>query len=203
MSPEPGDESVLPPPAERSANPNLYGMTPVGFALTNVLIVCWFAITAIHISPPGKLHDTLEDLLLPVTDVIKFNQHWSMFSPGVRNFNEHGQSFITFADGSVKLYEWYRLDKQDPFQHWLHGKTRELWIDQLLDDKLMDGMYPSVCRYTARANIFPDNPPRRISLGANWQRIPSFSDFVRVDDLPQDFNHYTLTTYKVRAEDLK
>jgi hypothetical protein len=203
MSPEPADEIVELSSDASSDGANRFGITRIGFVATNIFIVCWFAITAIQVSPPGKLHDTLEDLLLPAVDLIKFNQHWNMFSPTVRDFNEHGESVITFADGSVKLYEWYRLDKQDPFHHWLHGKMRELWTDQLLDDKLMDHLYPSIGRYMSRANLFPGNQPQRVSLSANWQRIPDFSHFTRVDDLPQDFNHYTLGCYKVRAEDLK
>jgi hypothetical protein len=203
MSPEQANEIVEPSPVAAPEGANRYGMTRFGFIVTNIFIVIWFVLTAIQISPPGKLHDTLEDFLLPAVDLIKFNQHWNMFSPTVRDFNEHGQSVITFTDGSVKLYEWYRLDKQDPFQHWLHGKMRELWTDQLLDDKLMDHLYPSVSRYMARANLFSGNQPQRVSLSANWQRIPPFSQLIRVDDLPQDFNHYTLSSYKVRAEDLK
>ncbi|HEY9773894.1 MAG TPA: hypothetical protein V6C81_08810 [Planktothrix sp.] len=203
MSPDVPDEIVGAQPKASSDGWRLYGMSPISFACTNVFIVCWFALTAIHIAPPGQLHDTLEDLSFPLTDLIKFNQHWSMFSPSVRDFNEHGQSVITFEDGSVKLYEWYRQDRQDPFHHWLHGKMRELWLDQLLDKTMMEHLYPSVCRYTARANLFPHNQPEHITLGANWAKIPSFEKPSRIEDLPQEFNHYTLSSYKVRPEDLK
>jgi hypothetical protein len=178
-----------------------YGLTSVQFIFINLLIVCWFGLTAVHVSPPGKLQNKLEDLFLPMTRMIHFNQHWSMFSPTVRNFNEYGESFISFADGSIKLYEWYRLSEQNQFTRWQHGKSRELWTDQMLDENLMYGLYPSVARYMARANLFPGNEPQRVSLSANWHRIPSY--FTRYNDLPQEYEHYTFAVYKVRPEDLK
>src|SRR6516165_3568603 len=49
------------------------------------------------------------------------DQNWSLFSPTIRNINLHNIAMITFRDGSVKLYEWPRMD-------------RSSWLEQLRNE---------------------------------------------------------------------
>lgn len=167
----------------------------------NVLIVVFFGIAAVHVSPPGPFHSYLEQALNPLTGMLQISQHWNMFAPVIRDINQHGQTFVTMQDGTVRMYEWQRSDWQDAFTRWQRGKDRELWYDRLPDTATMTPFYPGICRYMANALSIPGEEPDVVSLGANWVKIPPMSQPVDREKRLRETGHYSMFVYKCGPED--
>jgi hypothetical protein len=178
-------------------------LSPTKLVLIHLFMVMYWGIAIIHISPPGPLYFQLVSKVNPICSALHIDQHWNMFSAPLRDYNETAQAFVTFSDGSVKLHEFLRLDLLDPFQQWRRGKLREVLFDTMLNPQLWHEIYPSVARYVVRANENPENQPAQVSIGGNWNRIPSFDEPCTIDALPQNRYHTTMLIYGVSKDDLR
>jgi hypothetical protein len=172
------------------------------FIGVNIFIVVWCIVALVHMAPPGPLWYKEKAALDPIIDAIWLRQYWGMFAPNFRDFNTHPQFFIDYADGTIGMREPLRLEKMDnKFEQWHRGKTREYLIDNLLTTE-HSFAFPYIARFVARATNMPDNPPLRVTMGANWAKIVN-EPFQRIKDTPQDCFHYSMFIRSVAPEDLK
>lgn len=107
----------------------------------------------------------------PYMTITAFAQSWSMFSPNPDHMDVFLESKITYANGSVKSWEFPRMAymnyaKKYEEERWrkmtevvTHGGNHELW--------------PSLARYAARVNNpDPQNPPVKVELIQHSRIIP-------------------------------
>lgn len=100
-----------------------------------------------------------------------FAQSWSMFSPNPDHMDVFLAAKITYANGSVKFWEFPRMAhmnyaKKYEEERWrkmievvTHGGNHELW--------------PSLARYAARVNNpDPQNPPVKVEMIQHSRIIP-------------------------------
>ncbi|MGH9551316.1 MAG: hypothetical protein ACRD3W_18170 [Terriglobales bacterium] len=169
----------------------------------NTFIIGFFAIAAVHVLPRGSLQSQLEQYTNPLSKLLMIDHHFAVFAPTMRADNRRMEALITFEDGSVRAYDFYRFENLDAFSQWQHGKMRGCLVEKLTNDELMKPFYPDVSRYLACANRFPGNQPVKITLAINSSKIAPMNQFVRMDEVPQKFNHQTVFIYNVRPEDVR
>lgn len=175
----------------------------IDLAVINAFLIFWLFNISCAIMPPGPLWWNQRHMLDPFVDTFMIREYWNVFAPAFRDFNEHGQFFVDYKDGTVGMREPLRLDRLDQLTRWQHGKIREYFVDNLLvEDHNTDGSFLSVGRFVARATNMPDNPVERVTMGANWERITT-DPYIKMGDLPQDDKHFSFFCHGITAEDLK
>jgi len=137
----------------------------------------------------------------PIITVSGLEQNWALFSPKLRNFNFHNLAMITFRDGSVKLYEWPRMDRSNLIEKAQNEKFRKMFNDCMPWHSYAD-FHPSVARYVARANANPDNPPVRVALVYFWGVIPDPQFGFKQGNLPEQSKFCCYYVYQVHPRDL-
>ena len=167
----------------------------------SLLIVFYIFLATIWLSRDsnpitGRLAKVFSQFILTVG----LDQNWSLFSPTLRNINMHNVAMVTFRDGSVKLYEWPRMDRSNRLEQWRNEKYRKMFIDCIPWPTYSD-MYPSVARFVARANANPNNPPEKVSLGYFWNFIPQPEQAVSQENLPYQTKYYCYYIYEVQPRD--
>jgi len=141
----------------------------------------------------------------PMTS-LGWTQYWGLFSPGIRNQNYHSTALIEFADGTCKLYEFPRtnVDMNDYLSHFGGEKKRKLFGDNFLWEGY-EQFLPSICRFVARANDDPTNPPRKITL--SWQHaytpLPDPQNWKFRDQMPYHTERIIKFVYRITPQDLQ
>ncbi|MBU6455712.1 MAG: hypothetical protein KGS72_28335 [Cyanobacteria bacterium REEB67] len=148
---------------------------------------------------------TVTEYTKPAMATLGWVQHWSLFSPDVREVNYHSTALIEFADGTSKLYEFPRtnIDAKDYSTHFGGEKKRKLFGDNMPWPGYVQ-FFPSIARYLARANNDPANPPRMVTVF--WHRVdtppPDPAHWVYQNQMPKHIKQYTNFIYKVDPKDL-
>lgn len=159
------------------------------------LIVLWL------IRDSHPLLRRLADVLSPPVTMLGLEQNWALFSPKLRDINFYNMAMITFRDGSVKLYEWPRMDRSNSIEQAQNEKYRKMFNDCFAWHSFGD-FQPAVARFVARANANPENPPVRVALGYFWAYIPKPEQGFTQATLPEltKFNCYYV--YQVQPRDM-
>ncbi len=166
-------------------------------------VLCfYYSIIAICISPDGYFKTAIYPYMKPIADCFSLRQAWNLFSPEVRTTNGHQTAIITFADGSLKFYEFPRMEKLDFFGKLKREKLRKMFIDNL-PTQGFEQFRPSVARALARANNDRQNPPVLVTLQYHWVNTPPPENWLYRDKFPEHVNHGVELIYKVRPEDLR
>ena len=130
-------------------------------------------------------------------------QHWSLFSPDVRHIIYHETAVITFKDGSLKMYEFPRMEKLSHWEKFKHEKLRKLFGDCIPwpDYKVF---LPSVSQFLAFCNTNKDNQPAIISMIFNSSENPhpDPNNWEYRDKLPVHSEKSISFVYTVRESDL-
>jgi hypothetical protein len=120
--------------------------------------------------PGSKFRNYMVD---PVQDyVLKCGlwHSWDMFSPDPlsMNFSLHAQVF--FQDGSLKIWEFPRMEKLGYFERYQKERYRK-WRERVRQD-VYSSLWDDTARYIARLHNNPTNPPVKIVLVRQWESIP-------------------------------
>ncbi len=130
-------------------------------------------------------------------------QHWSLFSPDVRHIIYHETALVTFKDGSMKLYEFPRMEKLNHWEKFKHEKLRKLFGDCIPwpDYKVF---LPSVTQYLAFSNTNTNNPPAIVTMIFNYSENPppDPAKWNWRDKLPFHSDKSVTFVYSVRELDL-
>lgn len=131
-------------------------------------------------------------------------QYWSLFCPDVREQNYHLDVLIEYADGTLKCYEFPRMEKLDYYTRFQREKLRKLFYDNIAWSNYAQ-FRPSVSRQLARANSDPTNPPVRITMIKNFVTTPPPvpGKWVYRDELPFHIVKEILFSYKVQPSDVQ
>lgn len=110
---------------------------------------------------------------------------------------------ITFADGSIKNYEFPRPQKMGQIEKFQHEKLRKLFLEYMPFPSGTQFL-PDFARFVARTNADPKNPPVQIAIVFSYVDTPppNSSNGYR-DYLPEHVYKHTLFNYRVKEEDLK
>ena len=142
----------------------------------------------------------------PAMATLGWVQHWSLFSPYVRDVNYHSTALIEFTDGTSKLYEFPRtnIDQKDLLSHFGGEKKRKLFGDNMPWPGYSQ-FFPSIARYIARSNYDAANPPKLVTVF--WHQVntppPDPKHWVFRDQLPQHIYQSVNFVYKVEPTDFQ
>jgi hypothetical protein len=168
----------------------------------SLVLAVYFFCVGMWISPEGHFKDALVPYMRPVTNCFGIGQSWSLFAPEMRTYNSHMSSIIQFKDGSMKFYEYPRLEKMDFFGQLKREKLRKMFVDNMPGVGCADFRQP-IARELAQANNDPNNPPEIVTLRQNTAKTPPPEQWLYRDQFPEHTTHETLFIYKVRPEDLQ
>ena len=140
----------------------------------------------------------------PIMNLAGWTQYWSLFCPEVRDLNYHLNALVEFSDGTIKCYEFPRHEKMDLITKFRREKLRKLFGDNISWQNY-EQFRPSVCRFLARANNDPTNPPERVTMFLNITNTPppDKESFCYRDELPPHTRKIILSSYKVNPTDLQ
>jgi len=168
------------------------------------LLFAYFFFVFIWVSPEGPCKDAILYWIKPFGEATSICQSWSVFSPEVRNSNYHETALIYFQDGSVKLYEFPRMEKLDYLTRFRREKFRKMFCDCMPWSPYTQ-FQSDFARFVARANTCPSNEPMMVTLVHNWRLMPPADPdhWVNRSDLPEHTNQTPLYIYHVQPEDLR
>jgi hypothetical protein len=169
-----------------------------------LLLVTYFGCILTWLSLEGPFKNALLYFVKPVIGATCIGQSWSVFSPEVRNSNYHETALIYFQDGSVKLYEFPRMEKLDYLKRFRREKFRKMFCDCMPWPPYTQ-FQSDFAKYVARANTCPDNHPIMVTLVHNWRLMPIAdpNHWVNRDNLPEHTHQTPYYIYYVQPEDLK
>lgn len=180
-------------------------LTPAHKALVSTFLLTFFFVVGSWLLPewtPSK--SSITNYTGPVMFLTGWTQYWSLFCPEVRDINYDLSALVEFSDGTIKYYEFPRMQKLDLLTKFKREKLRKLFGDNISWPNYAQ-FRPSICRYLARANNDPNNPPERVTM--LWNSIntppPDKATFCYRDELPPHTNKAILFSYKVNPDDLK
>jgi hypothetical protein len=142
-----------------------------------------------------------KDKITPLVTVFGFNQNWSLFSPDIRPINLHSLAIISFADGSLKLYEWPRMDKSDIFTKTVKEKYRKMLNDCLPWEEYR-ALWPAQANFVCRANFNPTNPPESLLLSYFWTSVPPAKLWFGRSTIQEHDKQKNYFVYQVQPEDI-
>src|ERR1700677_1715516 len=93
------------------------------------LLLTYFVSVFIWISPEGPFKEAMLYFIKPLIGATSIGQSWAVFAPEVRDDNYHETALICFEDGSVKIYEFPRMEKLDYLQRFRREKFRKMFLD--------------------------------------------------------------------------
>lgn len=186
-------------------SPSAAALTPGHKALVSSFLLTFFVVVGSWLLPewtPGK--DRITAYTGPIMFLTGWTQYWSLFCPDVRNVNYHLSALVEFTDGTIKCYEFPRMEKMDLVTKFRKEKLRKLFGDNISWPNYAQ-FRPSISRYLARANNDPTNPPLRVTMFLNSADTPPPDEgqFCYRDELPPHTRKAILSSYKVNPDDLK
>lgn len=133
-------------------------------------------------------------------------QHWSLFSPGVREQIYHENAIITFQDGTAQLYEFPRTQKMDQWERFKREKLRKMFLDNIIWTEMgWRWSQPPVCRYLAKSTANTKNQPVQVIMikNHNLNPPPDPKHWNYLNNLPEHIYKSVTRVYQVGPEDLK
>jgi len=129
-------------------------------------------------------------------------QHWSLFSPDVRHIIYHETAIVSFKDGTMKLYEFPRMEKMSQWEKFKHEKLRKLFSD-CIPWPGYESFLPSVSQYLAASNQDPNNQPAMVTMVFNSAENPppDPAKWNYRDKLPFHTDKFVTFLYGVRQSD--
>lgn len=192
------------PPGELPIEPMPNAMLPVtpGYRVAVYLFIAtYFSIAAISLLPAFDYQTRLANGISWLSHPFNLVQNWKLFCPDVRSINFYSQAVIQFEDGTLKYYEFPRLNQMPMSESYRRQKLCKIFQDSMPWPDFAI-FWPDVARQIARANIDPQNQPVRISLSYNWAKVPEPAHFAKQNELPEPRDNHTFFVYQVRPEDL-
>ena len=102
----------------------------------------------------------------PLAFFTGLGQNWNLFSTPRKN-NFHTSCVVTFTDGSLRLYEFPRVEYFDCFEKFRRYKLRQLFY-HYLPNPIGEKYRPSMARFLVEAFADSVNPPERMSFDFNY-----------------------------------
>ncbi|QQR58907.1 MAG: hypothetical protein IPG59_05275 [Candidatus Melainabacteria bacterium] len=164
-----------------------------------VVVVSW-------LQDESPIKEKMTPYTWPAMVFFEWVQHWSLFSPGVRNINYHETGIITFEDGSTRLYEFPNMQKMDHWERFKHEKLRKMFLDNIIWTSMgWKWAQPPVCRYLANCVADAKNQPVFVTM--IWNNIPTPppdpKNWTELTKLPQHAFKEVTIFYPVAPDDLK
>jgi hypothetical protein len=133
-----------------------------------------------------------------------------MFSPDPLSINYRLHAQVFFQDGSLKIWEFPRMEKLGYFER--YGKERwRKWRERVRQDAYAS-IWDDAARYIARLHNTPTNHPVRIVLVRQWDSIPPLQfkpatfEYKPYQRMPANFDDlkysFRFKYYDVRPGDL-
>lgn len=143
-----------------------------------------------------ELKMTLRPLARPIGVGLGIEQMWLMFSPDVRRTNYHSNAVFTFADGTLRLYEFPRMDKRNQLDRFYKFKLQKLFND-VMANPVGKPYRPAIAEYLINCFESPSNPVEMVSLIFNYTNTPKITQDTQNQlgsrsHLP---DHYTKSNY--------
>jgi len=170
------------------------------FAVFFMVVVCSW------LQDESPIREKMTAYTWPPMVFFDWAQHWSLFSPGVRDHNYHETAIITFEDGSTRMYEFPNMQKMDHWERFKHEKLRKMFLDNVIWSSMGWGWsQPVVSRYIANCVSDTKNPPVYVAMIKNEipTPAPDPKKWVELTKLPEHIHKQTTIFYPVSPDDLK
>jgi hypothetical protein len=181
-------------------------------AFINAFIVLQLYVIVFWGMPGWNLRQALIQPVEPYVLKLGLWHSWDMFSPDPLAVNFHLEAHITYADGSVRIWEFPRMEKLGYWERYQKERFRK-WRERVRQD-VYAVVWDDTARYVARLNNNnPANPPRQVVLMRHWGPIPPPEPVARgkrklrdyqpiAEEYPMPFN-FRFHFYDVQPEDLR
>jgi hypothetical protein len=166
------------------------------------MVHCYFVLVIAWCCGEWPVFEPILPALRQVMNTAGLKQNWALFGPRTSFNNMHHLAKIRFADGTVKLYEWPRVDNVDLFKKGDYEPYSKLLTDNLPIDH-SSRLRISVARFIARANVNPANQPRLVTLIDVVSQIPDAFLFYNKPVMPPHTQIRANYVYRVQEKDLE
>jgi hypothetical protein len=175
--------------------------------LANCTVIAFISVaTIVGVAEFPFVPEKMKGKLISPGAPIGMRQAWRLFGPELRSFNWHNIVLIQFADGTVKVREFPRMEKLSLVERFFREKERSILNDRIAFH-VYKRFWPSVARYVARANSDPSgvNPPVTVTFIFASAPIPKPDPdhWVFRDNMPEHLNRQAYFIYRVEPADLK
>jgi hypothetical protein len=147
----------------------------------------------------GKFKEIMMPYVRPLAVFLGLEQSWQVFAPNPRFMNLHNTAVITFQDGSMKMYEYPRMDLIKGWERFQVGDRQRKLFDEWMSEPRGIPYRPFFARNLVKANLNPDNQPvfNFIEMGRPDQKL------ISLVELPPHRNKSVIFVFQIRQSDLK
>lgn len=171
--------------------------------LISLLLLLYVTGMTIVAAPPSAFKSAFVQKFKPFFNYCGLLNHYQFFAPDPLDENIHLSTVVRFVDQSEANWD---------FPRFVAGKTKDLehqrgmpfffWQYNMIVSPENAILWPDACRYAARANKRPDNPPESVLLVRDSDKIP-----IPYFGLPRSaakfLSRRELMFYRVKQEDLQ
>lgn len=176
-----------------------------GFIILQLYVIVFWGM------PGSRFRNLMVQLVEPYVIKLGLWHSWDMFSPDPLAVNFNLEAHITFADGSLRIWEFPRMEKLGVWERYQKERFRK-WRERVRQD-VYRAVWDDTARYIARQVHDPANPPVKVVLVRHWGSIPppepDPEDKTQVRDYqpiareyPMPYN-FRFAFYDVKPEDLR
>ncbi|HEY9787965.1 MAG TPA: hypothetical protein V6D17_21430 [Candidatus Obscuribacterales bacterium] len=169
--------------------------------IPGLLITTYIFILGLMLLPSWPARDALIKPFQPFWGAFGLWQAWNLFSPEIRTENLHIVATITFKDGSIIVWEFPRQERRTGIDQMRAERFRK-WVNDRVRKNTYGIVLPDAARFIARLHRNKENPPAGITIMIHSAPIPP-PGVAPQAPLPTHYQHKTIYTYKVEAEDLQ
>lgn len=172
-----------------------------GEILLSAVSVLYVAFNVVWFLPESDLRSKLVQPIKMWWQFWGLNQQWSLFSYGMSRYNQHTVMTLTFADGTMMLWEPPRVERMDLWDSFRLHRFRKWDIEYLPSERYKE-YYADLARYIARLNYNPRNKPRIFEIHFYSVEIPPVDKvFVKRAQIPEHTEYSTIFVYKYTDKD--
>lgn len=192
--------------AAKHVAPHRPALDPTWKKCLSAFAVFYMLVVFSWLQDDGPIKEKMTPYTWPAMVFFEWVQHWSLFSPGVRDHNYHETAVITFDDGTNRMYEFPNMQKMDHWERFKHEKLRKMFLDNIIWTSMgWKWAQPPVCRYLAKCTADSKNQPMHVTMIKNEVNTPppDPKNWINLTNLPQHIYKSVTIFYPVSPDDLK
>src|SRR5579883_817261 len=111
-------------------------------------IITFIAVSSLSAaSHIGGLKQSMMPYVRPLAVLLGIEQSWQVFAPDPRRMNLHNSAVITFQDGSMKMYEFPRMDLIKGWERFRLGDRQRKLFDEWMSEPRGEPYRSDLARY--------------------------------------------------------
>lgn len=155
-------------------------------ALISLFIAFYLVIALVQSVPTAKLPKSIQDVSDPIIALTGTKQRWNLFAPELMQVNQYSTVLIINDDGTMRLYEWPRLDLKNAVEKFELQQTRR-FVTECFARPQYSYYWPGMSENIINRFSCAKAPCNQVNFRFNYALVPEFKNYTSRENLPKAY----------------